>query len=76
MAQYPLIAEPLPPGLVTLSHWAATVGRSPDTIRSRWARRPGFPAPVGWTPGHGRHGGLGELIYRAAELGLPAAAAR
>jgi hypothetical protein len=69
MSQYPLIAEPLPPGLVTLSQWAATVGRSPGTIRSRWARQPGFPAPVGRTPGRGRHGGgLGELVYQAVAL--------
>ena len=69
MARYPVIAEPLPPGLVTLSRWAASAGRSPGTIRSRWAWRPGFPAPVGRTPGRGRHsGGLDELVYRAADL--------
>lgn len=67
--QYPVIAEPLPTGLVTLSQWAGTVGRSPGTIRSRWARRRGFPAPCGRLPGRGRHGGgLGELVYRAADL--------
>lgn len=69
MGQYLVLAEPLPPDLVTLSQWAARVGRAPGTIRSRWARQPGFPAPVGRTPGHGRHGGgLGELVYRAADL--------
>jgi hypothetical protein len=69
MARYPVIAEPLSPGLVTLSQWAASVGRAPGTIRSRWARRPDFPAPVGRTPGRGRHGGgLGELVYRSVDL--------
>jgi hypothetical protein len=69
MTRYPVITEPLPPGLVTMSQWAAAVGRSPGTIRSRWTRRPGFPAPVGRAPGRGRHGGgLGELVYRAADL--------
>lgn len=69
MARYTVIAEPLPPGLVTLSQWAATVGRSPGTIRSRWSQRSGFPAPCGRTPGRGRHGGgLGEMVYRAADL--------
>jgi hypothetical protein len=69
VTQYPVIAEPLPKGLITLSQWASTVGRSPGTIRSRWSRRQGFPAPCGRLPGRGRHGGgLGELIYRAADL--------
>jgi len=69
MARYPVIATPLPPGMVTLSQWAARVGRSPGTVRSRWSRRPGFPSPVGRAPGRGRHGGgRGELVYRAADL--------
>jgi len=69
MDRYPVIAQPLPPGLVTLSQWAATVGRATGTIRSRWARQADFPPPVGRAPGRGRHGGgLGELVYRAADL--------
>src|SRR5260370_10246840 len=70
MARYRTIDEPLPPGLVTLSQWAARVGRSPGTVRSRWSQRPGFPQPCGRLPGRGRHGGgLGELVYRSADLG-------
>lgn len=69
MRRYPVIARPLPPGLVTLSEWAAQMNRSPGTIRSRWSKKERFPEPRGRTPGRGRHGGgLGELVYSAADL--------
>src|SRR5260370_31808487 len=69
MARYRTIDEPLPPGLVTVSQWAARVGRAPGTVRSRWSQRAGFPQPCGRLPGRGRHGGgLGELVYRSADL--------
>lgn len=77
MTQYSVIDWPLRPDLITLSAWAASVGRSHGTIRARWSAKPGFPAPVGRTPGRGRHGGgLGELVYRVADLNawLPAPA--
>jgi hypothetical protein len=69
LTQYPAIGRPLPPDLITLSAWAASVGRSSGTVRARWSAKKDFPDPVARTPGRGRNGGgLGELVYRLADL--------
>ena len=66
---YPLLEEPLPPGLVTIDGYAATIGRTPGYLLTEWLPRPGFPEPVGELPGRGRNGGgRRPKVYREAAL--------
>ena len=72
MRRYPLIAEPLPPGLTTLRDYAERIGYSSRYIRQHWGKRGGFPEPVGELPSRGRigrgSGGLAELVYEQKSL--------
>jgi hypothetical protein len=69
MARYPVLEEPLPPGVLTLDDYASRAGRSKDYIRIFWRPRAGFPDPVGELRATGRHGGgRGKLAYSQAAL--------
>jgi hypothetical protein len=66
---YPLLEEPLPPGMVTIDTYAAKIGRQPRYLLHYWVPREGFPEPVGELPGSGRHGGgRRRKVYDEAAL--------
>jgi hypothetical protein len=63
--------DPLPDGLVTLTAWAASVGKSASAAR-RWREVPGFPEPAGRAS---QRGGGNPYVYRQADLAAFLAAA-
>jgi len=66
---YPLLKEPLPPGLVTIDGYAAKIDRTRGYLLTSWLPRPGFPEPVGELPGMGRNGGgRRRKVYEEARL--------
>jgi hypothetical protein len=69
MPRYPLLSEPLDPGLTTIPAWAQSINRSPAYIQGYWARLEDWPAPVGELPPKGRdRRGRGRHVYRLADL--------
>jgi hypothetical protein len=68
MRRYPVLEQPLSPGLTTLRDYAEQRGYSPGYIGRYWKQRDGFPKPVGEMPPRGNNWGHGELVYEDKAL--------
>jgi hypothetical protein len=66
--RYPVLEEPLPPGLDTLDGYGKRIGYRGRYLYYFWRPREGFPGPVAEVPARGSHGGRNELVYDVKRL--------